>query len=247
MAAKRLSVADTREHEQARRLEDACAENCFVFGHNVAMLTADPQSSAGATGPVERERGDAGAGHDRQIPPLKRWEEVAMDNAEALTVLGIEIDIAGTTSYGRTDIFENLVPHLLARLEEPRRQGIRLGHRLDVHGTIHAAVGAGCFPRTSLDFLKDRPEPSVVPPVAARVGPLIEVARMAPDPDHRVDAAGPAEDLSPRPVDHAVRGSGLRDRPIGPIDIRAERRWPKHGALQSRPTDIGAPGLDQQD
>ena len=56
-----------------------------------------------------------------------------------------------------------------------------------------------------------------------------------------------AEDFSARPVDDATRGTCLRDRAVGPIDVRPERRWPKHGALQSRTTDIGATGLDQQD
>jgi hypothetical protein len=139
------------------------------------------------------------------------------------------------------------MPHLLARREESCRQGIRLDQRLDVHGPIHATVAAGGTPRAGLDTLKNRPEPRIIPSAAARIGPLIEVGRMAPDPDHRVDAAGAAEDLAARPVDDALAGSCLRGRAIRPIDIRAEGRWPKHGALQRRSTDIGITGLDQQD
>src|SRR5262249_46172784 len=147
----------------------------------------------------------------------------AMDNAEALPALGIEVDITGAIAYWRTDLLDNLMAHLLARLEESRRQRTRVGHRLDVHGAIHAAVGAPNAPRTGLNFLKDRPEPRIVPPGATRIGPLIEVSRVAPDPYHRVDTAGSPEDFSPRPVDDAPRGSWLWDRAIGPIDIRTER------------------------
>ena len=47
-------------------------------------------------------------------------KQVAMDNAEALAVLGVEINITSAIPYGRTDILDDLMLHLLARLEEPR-------------------------------------------------------------------------------------------------------------------------------
>src|SRR5262245_21173111 len=103
---------------------------------------------------------------------------------------------------------------------ESRRHGVRLGQRLDVHGAIHAAGGACGLARTRLDLWKARPEPGIVPAVAARMGPVIEIGGMAPNPYHRVDAAGPPEDPSPRPVDDAPRRSCLRDRAIGPVDVR---------------------------
>src|SRR5262249_60924495 len=97
-----------------------------------------------------------------------------------------------------------------------------------MHGTLRTAMAVGGYPRTGLDAAKDRQEVRIVPPVVAHIGPVIEVGRMPPDPDHRIDAAGSAEDLAPGPVDDTPRGAGLRGRAIGPIDIRAEIGGPHH-------------------
>src|SRR5262249_34914421 len=94
---------------------------------------------------------------------------------------------------------------------------------------------------------KARQAARIFPPVVARIGPVIEVGRMPPAPDHRIDAAGAAEDLAPGPVDDAPRGAGLRGRAIGPINIRTEIGGPQHRALQRRPTNISTTRLDQQD
>src|SRR5215467_14559850 len=107
-----------------------------------------------------------------------------------------------------------------------------------MHGTLRTAMAVGGCPRTGLDAAKDRQKVRIVPPVVAHIGPVIEVGRMLPDPDHRIDAAGAAEDLAAGPVDDAPRGARLRGRAIGPIDIRAESGGPQYRALQRRPTQI---------
>src|SRR4029077_18019830 len=113
---------------------------------------------------------------------------VAMDNAEAPTVLGIEIDITSAVSYVSTNTLPTLMSHFLASVEESYRERIRLRQRFDMHGTVRAAIAVGPFPRTGFDALKDRLEARVVPPLTALIGPLIEVGRMPPDPFHRIDA-----------------------------------------------------------
>jgi hypothetical protein len=50
-------------------------------------------------------------------------------------VLGIEIHITRAVSDRRTNVFQKLMPHFLASLEESYRQRIRVGHWFDVHGT----------------------------------------------------------------------------------------------------------------
>src|SRR5262249_60466939 len=153
----------------------------------------------GAASPFEGERVDARTGQQRQVRSVERREKVAMDDAETLTVLGIEIHITRAVSYRRANVLQNLMPHFLASLEESNGQGIRVRHRFDMHGTIRATIGAQAFPCTSLDALENRLEACIIPPLATRIGPLIEVDRSPPDPYHRIDAAGPAEDLSPGP------------------------------------------------
>jgi len=54
MAAKFLGTADPREHEQAGRLDGSGAENGFLVGQDVMVLSANSQPNAGATSPPER-------------------------------------------------------------------------------------------------------------------------------------------------------------------------------------------------
>ena len=69
---------------------------------------------------------------------------------------------------------------------------------------------------------------------------------MAPDPYHRVDAAGSADNLASRPLNDSTRSSGLRGRAISPIDIRSKVGRPKQRILQGGSTKVGIAGLDQQ-
>ena len=124
---------------------------------------------------------------------------------------------------------------------------MRVVDRLDMHRTICAAIAVGTLACTGLDFLKDGSESPVVPPLVAGIRPLIEVSRMSPNPYHGIDAAGSADDLSSRPVELTPRGSCLRRRAIGPIDIGSKIGGPKHWALQSGTIDVSATRLDQQD
>src|SRR5262245_35329631 len=170
-----------------------------------------------------------------------------MDNAEAATILAIEIHIARAIAHRRTDNVHDLVPHVLASPEESCRQGIRLRHRLDMHGSGRTAIAVGAPACAGLDALKHRLEAPIVPSLTACIGPMIEVGRMAPHPYHRIDAARSADDLSSRPVDDAPGGAWLPRGAIGPIDIGSKIGWPQHRALQRRPADVIATRLDQQD
>ena len=154
-----------------------------------------------------------------------------MDNAEPPTILGIEVHVARAVSYRRTNILQNLMPHFLASLEESPRQGIWVRHWFDMYGTVCAAIAVQAFPRTSLDALESRLETRIVPPSTARISPLIEVGCSPPHPYHRVNAAGPPDDLSPGPVDDTPRSSYLRCRAIRPINVCSKIGWPKHRAF----------------
>ena len=114
-------------------------------------LCAVLQPNSCATMSFERECLDASTGQQRQVLSLKRREKVAMNNTEAATILGIEIDVTGAVAYRRADIVGNLMPHVLASPEESRRQGIWLRHRLDMHGPLRAATAVSAVPRTGLN------------------------------------------------------------------------------------------------
>src|SRR5262245_65996970 len=103
-----------------------------------------------------------------------------------------------------------------------------------MHGAVRAATPVGGVPRTGLNALKHRLEVRIVPSLTACVGPLIEIGRMPPDPYHRINAARSADDFSSRPVDDASRGSSLRRRAIGPIDVSSKFGWPPYRALHGR-------------
>src|SRR5215469_5857181 len=98
-----------------------------------------------------------------------------MDNAEALTVLGVEIHITRAVLDRRANVFQNLMPQFLARLEKSCRQGIRIRYWFDMHGTLCATIAVQVFPCTGLDAWENRLEASIVPALTARIGPLIEV------------------------------------------------------------------------
>src|SRR5215468_3621092 len=115
VAPKLRRIADTRQHEQVGRLDDPGAEDGFLVGQDVILPAFQSQPNARAASSRERERGDARTGQDGQVLSIERWEQVAMDDAEALTVLGIEVHVTSAITYRRADIIEYRLIHLLAR------------------------------------------------------------------------------------------------------------------------------------
>ena len=59
---KIIGIADTRKHEQPRRLDYSRAQNRFLVGHDRMTLCAMLQPNARATMSLEQERFDAGSG-----------------------------------------------------------------------------------------------------------------------------------------------------------------------------------------
>jgi hypothetical protein len=68
-----------------------------------------------------------------------------MHNAEPSTVFGIEIHMTCAVLHRRTDVLQNLVPDFIASLEESCRQGIRVRHWFDMHGSARAAIAVQVF------------------------------------------------------------------------------------------------------
>src|SRR5262245_1793135 len=207
---------------------------------------ADAQPHARAATSVEGEAVDPRTGQQGEVRPFECRQQIAVHDAEAPSVLGIEIDIACAFAHRCTDIVEHLVAYFLAGPEEARRQGTGLCHRFDMQGAVRTTMAVAVLARAGLDAAKHRLKTLVVPAAVAGVGPLIEVGWLAPDPDHGVDAAGSADDLAAWPVDGASRGSRLRRRAIGPVDIGSEGGRPEHRALQRRAADVVATRFDQQ-
>jgi hypothetical protein len=221
-AAQILGIADTRQHQQTRRLDHSGAQNRLTFGHDRMMRATMPKPDSGAAISLEHEGFDGGSGQQRQVLRFKRREKVAMDNTKAAAVLGVEIDRPCAVADRRTNIVTNRMPRFCASREESRCQRTGLRHAFDVHGPVVAALAFGASVRAGLNALKHRLEVRKIPSTTSRSGPAIEVGRVAPDPDHRVDTARPADDCSARPVDHPSGGSLLRCGAIGPIDIRSK-------------------------
>src|SRR5215469_6344884 len=115
LSPKLLGIADPREHEQARRLDDSSAEHGFLVGQNVMVLFANSQANSSAARTPEREHRDPGARQDGEIMSLEGRKQIAVDHAEALTILRIEVHITRPISYRRTDILDNPMPQCLAR------------------------------------------------------------------------------------------------------------------------------------
>ena len=136
---------------------------------------------------------------------------------------------------------------LLARGRDEGLAGRRLVPRVsDGQRAARAVVGRRPA-RVVLSPPEIRHEVRVGPARAAvLVLPGLEIVAVAADVDHRVDAAGSAQDLAARPVDGPAGRAMLRDGGVVPV-IRALQQAADRGGSLDLVRVIGRPGFQQQD
>src|SRR5207253_262260 len=125
--------------------------------------------------------------------------------------------------------------------------GLRLvpgiGDRQRAAGAVVRAGAAGVVLRPP----EVRHQVLVAPAGAAvLVLPGLEVVPVTADVDHRVDAAGPAEDLAARPVDGAAARAVLRDGQVVPV-VRGLEQPVHRGGSADLVGVVGRTGFQQQD
>ena len=183
--------ADTREQEQLRRLDGACAQNHAHQGpHRVKLaLAKEARARAAATFEVQPHAQGTGQQAHGVRPLTQRRVQEGTRRVEPNPVALGDLGPAGT--------FKVLAIEVIGPGPLGSPHGLRAGLRQSVAG---AGEGHGQRPATStpgvvanaraFQLLKQRQQVGVAPTGVARIAPGVEVLRRAAHVDGPVDGAG---------------------------------------------------------
>ena len=171
---------------------------------------------------LEQDAGDLGLGAQRDVGALqgRAQEGVGAGGPQAL----VRIDLIDADALWRwtVEIIRMGKAKGLSRLDELVAQGMgAAGDVGDMDRTARAVIGAG--PVIMVFGLAKEGQHLVPAPAGiAHSLPLIEIVRLAPDIDHGIDRAGPANDLAPRPIANPSTQIRLSLSIIHPVDRPVE-------------------------
>src|SRR6266403_71597 len=210
-------VADAGKHQQLRALKRAGGKDHFAAGADLPDILALAVLDADRALALEQDAGGLRLGLDAQIRArCHEWMDVAACRAPALAVvLG---DLVGAEAF------------LLLGVEVFANPELRLARGLQID-LPHRIVGAqpGDMERAALAVIlavefgiifgafEVGQHVGVGPAGVAKRRPLIIIAAMAADIDHRVDRGGTAEPLAARLIADPAVEAGLRHRIERPV------------------------------
>ena len=210
VAAELVARADAGEHQQLRRLVGAGAEDDLLRRLQRGRRAVDDGLDARCARAVEQHAGHERHRDQRQVRARQRGVEVGHRGRAAHAVALRHLVAADAVLLAGVEVLD---------LAEPgRRGGVDEGVRERVHGVRvrdgQRPAGAVELRRAALVVLGALEVGQHVVPAPARVAevaPLVVVAAVAADVDHRVQRGGAAEHAAAREVDAAAveRGLGL--------------------------------------
>ena len=230
-----------REHQQLRRVVGAAAQHHLALGAQLLHLAEPAGLHTDRTRPLEQHPLDEHVGHHGQVGALHRGMQVGDGGARTETaalgdlvhtdaVLGIAIEVLVARQTG-----------LLPRVDEGMRdQVVRalFAHRQRTAHPVPLRSAALVVLRLEEVRQQIRPRP-------AGNTPVVVVAVVAADVDHRVDRGGAAEHLAARQRDPPAEALPLGRRVVVPVDLR-----PGKFQVSQRHVDVLAgvrrPSLEQQ-
>ena len=95
-------------------------------------------------------------------------------------------------------------------------------------------------------LLEGREQLVVAPAFVAELTPSVETEPVTTNERHRVDGARTAVSLAPRHRDASIEQTGFGLGSIGPVVLRAQKRYPFPGRGHRRIAFSGVPRLEQQ-
>ena len=215
--AQRGAVADAGKHQELRALKRAGGKDHFAAGANLFCLLALAVFDADRALALEQDAGGLRLGLDPQIRAgCHEGMDVAACRAPALAV--VLRDLVGAEAF------------LLLGVEILADAELRLARGLQVNVT-HRIIGAqpGDMERAALavilavEFgiilrtLEIGQHVGIGPAGVAERRPLIVIAAVAADIDHRIDRGGAAEPLAARLIADPAVEAGLRHRIERPV------------------------------
>ena len=246
MLCERGLIADPGQHQQLRRLERAGGKDHFPAGANLPGLLALPVLDAHGALAFEQDAGGLGIGldaqirarcHERMNVAARRAPALAvllcdLVGAEAFLLLGVEVLADAELSLARglqVDIPDRIVG------SQPR----------DMERAALAVILAVEF-GIVLRALEVGQHIGIGPAGVAKRCPLIVIAAVAADVDHRIDRRRAAESLAARLIADASIEAGLRHRIERPVvDLAADHQ--DHRARRGHdPVVVLAAGFEQR-
>ena len=242
-------VADPGQLQQLRGVERPRGQHDLARGDLDRPARALLVAHADRPVALDPDLGDQDVGADLQVGPVGHGVQERPGRREPTAAVDRAFPRAEPLRVGPVEVGRQPMTGLLRGAKQRSEQ--RVGDRaaLEPLRAPVAAHGPGRADRAGLQPLEVRQAVRVVPLAHARVGtPALVVQGVAALEDHRVDAAGPADQLAARMLHasavHVRLGLGL----VAPVMKRAtdrETQRPRH-VDHDIPQMVGTPGLQQQ-
>ena len=245
VGAQFVRIADAREHQELRRVDDAAAQNHFAPGvrrHRLAVLYI---FDAGRALAVENKPRHQRIDFDVQIVARQRRAQIGVGSAAAAAVAHRHLPDAKTFLLGAVVIGRGLV----ARGKPCRRKRIDQRIGKPRHLRRQRAVAAAIKARAALPgFLAPeiRQHMHIGPRRKARGRPAVVIAAMAAHIGHGVDRRRAADNAAAGAFEATAAGRGLGFREIHPVVLALEQKArPAQRDLDPR-IAVPAAGFEQQ-
>jgi hypothetical protein len=180
--------ADTREHQQLRRVDRATAKDDFPVAANLKILSFEPVDSAHGPSLFDQNPARERMRDDRQIRPTFDWPQIAHGGTAAAALVHRSLIKAHTFLPGPVEIGIARYPEHYRRLDKPVPDLALVGPIRYRQRTTRGMELVGTA-RLVLDLQEIGEQGFPVPARGTTLFPAVVVVGLAPDVNHAIDAA----------------------------------------------------------
>jgi hypothetical protein len=240
-----IGIADPRQHQKLRRIDDAAAQQHLALGPGRPRFAAQDMLDPDRAARVEHDAVDARAGLDGEVGAAQRRPQIGLGGAAAPAVADRLLHppkpfLLGAVVVGRLRHLQRRAGRE-AGLDQRVRKGRGPHGERPVAAAIVAGAGLPCFlPAEIGQHL------GMGPALAPRRGPPVVIAPVAANIGHRVDRRRAADHLAAGALDAPPVESRLRLGEVHPVvQPLFEDAAPADRDLDPR-VAVPAAGLQQQ-
>ena len=246
-SAKWPAGADSREHQQLRRVDGPAGKDDFPRRPCLGFSLSRPVDHSDGTPALDDESGCKSISDDPEIAPRCDRNEIhARDTGPHATWRGRAIGASESFLLAAVDIPGEGIARLDAGLNEGIVERIAGPCRRNAERTVRTVPVVATFVVT-FGAPEVRQHLCEGPAPAALLCPAVVVARVAANVHHAVDRRGAAQNPPPGMVDPPVVEVWLLFRRVTPVEPRAADGTGECARHVHAPVTVGGAGLQEKD